>query len=143
MAIKVTLRNPSQITSKVVSSATGKLILNRSIYQRLGSLTNNKTILDDYNNGRLPEEFVRFLDRMDTISDDTIISDPEILLLDEYLGSLGVTVEYFYSKDTVDIPQWIADFGTQTEYRILVDESDNTYLTTNSGSEILIAYTGV
>ena len=143
MAIKVTLRNPSQITSKIVPSATDKLILNRSIYQRLRSLINNQTILDDYNNGRLPGEFVRLLDRMDTISDDTIISDPEILLLDEYLGSLGVTVEYFYSKDTVDIPQWIADFGTQTEYRILVDESDNTYLTTNSGSEILITYTGV
>jgi len=161
MAIRVRLANKSQITKSlgenldsVTTGLDRNLIAERSIYQRLGSLVFNKTISDDYNNDRLPAEYKEFLDAMNALHaqiktigsspDDIEYSSPgSIALIDEWLGSLGINLDYRYSKDFVNIPQWIDMEGGQTEYRILVDKSDNTYLTDSNGNEVLVSYTGV
>jgi hypothetical protein len=101
MAVKVRLFSQGQITSREDRvTDNGDLLVSRAIYQRLGSLVNAKTILEDYNNGDLPKEFVAFMERMEANVDVTEV--------DTYLGSLGFGEEYFYSKDIVDIPLWIA-----------------------------------
>ena len=60
-----------------------------------------------------------------------------MIALDEYLGSLGVSEDYPYSKDFVSITPLI-DPEVATAVRILVDESDNTYLV--DGNEVLVQY---
>jgi len=153
MAIKVRLTNKSQGTKPGVDSFTGSklddnILLDRNIYQRLSSLTKNKNILAEYNAGTLPPAYVEFLDRMDTLlialnsnEPNTQIADSDILIINAYLGSLGETEQYAYSKDWVQVKDWIAIGIPQTEYRVLVDESDNTYLTDSNGTEVLIEYT--
>ena len=147
--IKVKLTNPSNVTKKDVTlDADNSIVMSRSIYQNLGSLIKNKTILDDYNNGRLPTEYVRFLDDMNDLflklnypdlAVDLVVEE-EIPAVDEYLGDLGISETYYYSKDTVDIPPWVIT-GAQGEYRILFDESDTTYLVDPSDGSVLVAYT--
>jgi len=147
--IKVKLQNPSRLTrSNVKKGDTASLILSRAIYQRLGSLEGNKDISEDYSNEAIPAEFRRLLDVFDDIQFNK--SFPEALQrdvpaeftdLDIYLGSLGVTEEYHYGKDFVNITPWL-DAEAQSEYRVLMDESDNTYLTDSNGTEVLVYYTG-
>ena len=147
--IHVKLTNPSKITKKDTTlDSDSNVVLARSIYQNLGSLIKNTTILDDYNNGRLPQEYKRFLDEMNDLfiklnypelGKDIVVKEG-IAETDEYLGDLGIIQEYFYSKDTVNIPAWLA-IDSQTEYRILVDESDNTHLVDLSDDTVLVYYT--
>jgi len=154
MAIRVRLTNKSQVTKKQSEqssqpSTDNTLIMSRALYQRLGSLVANKTILDDYNNGKLPKEYVEFLDACEDINFNQSFPDaaqrtvePNWSLLDEYLGDLGTISEYAYSKDLVNIPEWLSS-TEQSEYRVLMDTSDNTHLTDSSGAEILVSYNNV
>jgi len=147
--IHVKLTNPSKITKKDTTlDSDSNVVLARSIYQNLGSLIKNTTILDDYNNDRLPQEYKRFLDEMNDLfiklnypelGKDIVVKEG-IAETDEYLGDLGVIQEYFYSKDAVDIPAWVTT-DSQSEYRILVDESDNTHLVDLSDDTVLVYYT--
>ena len=149
MAIKVTLRNPSRVTIRspkedVVDEAK----FDRTFYQYLGSLVKAKTLVEDYNNNKLPLEYRRFLDDMNTLylkKNYPVLGvdlkvKPGIEKLDEYLGSLGLMEDYPYSKDAVNIPAWL-QIDSQPEYRVLVDMADNTYLTTNNNTELLAVYT--
>ena len=152
--IKVKLTNPSRITKKTATNddvqvGDGNIRMARSIYQRLGSLVLCKKILDDYENDKLPGEFKDFLDAFDDITFNKSFPDEpqrdieyNWLLLDEYLGNLGSVQEYEYSKDIVNIPAWSSTVK-QSEYRVLVDTSDNTYLTTNGGTEVLVSYNNI
>jgi len=149
MAIKVTLRNPSRVTIRspkedVVDEAK----FDRTFYQYLGSLVKNKTLLDDYNDNKLPLEYRRFLDEMNTLymkfnypelTQDLVVK-PGIVELDQYLGELGLTEEYPYSKDTINIPNWLT-LTPQEEHRQLVDESDMTYLVDSRDNTRLVYYT--
>lgn len=102
MAVKiVSLTNSSHPSGELGKDTATKLLIDRFIYQRLGSLEQNKTILDDYNAGRLPKEFQQFLEDL-----EDRLNDPDINAIDEYLGDLGITEEWQYSKDVVDIPAW-------------------------------------
>lgn len=151
MAIRVRLTNKSQPTKQSAesSSTDSSILLSRSLYQRLGSLILNRNISLDYNNKTIPGEFVEMLDAFDTITQNQKFPnlpqtpvDEHWLKLDEYLGDLGVTESYAYSKDTRDIPAWL-DTEFRPDYRILVDVLDNTYLTDSNGDEILVIYKGV
>ena len=146
MAIRVTLGNPSQITARVPRDVPDtKLNITRATYQKLGSLVKNKTLVDDYDNGILPEEYVRVLDELnnlflkktyDILHGNLVIADG-IEELDEYLGTLGIDDNYRYSKDFINIPSWI-ESEEPAIMRILTDETDDTYLT--DGTDVLVIY---
>lgn len=141
---RVILNNPSHITDKEsrIDEQNGErnLKFSRHIYQRLGSLTLNKTIESDYENNRLPGEYVRFLDLMDTIMDGTVDPSDDIIETDAFLGSLGLTASYKYSEDFNDLPVWVTnddvalfrnvgyDDGSETEYNVTVG-ADNVIFT--------------
>ncbi len=149
MAYKVTLGNPSRTTQrKPDSDIDGELKFDRIIYQSLGSLVQNKKLLELYDENKIPLSYRRTLDELNDLYLKTnypelatnIIVKEGIVSLDSYLGSLGIDVDYPYSKDIKNIPVWL-DITFQSEYRILVDESDNTYLTDGGGTEVLVVYT--
>ena len=122
--------------------------MERIFYQKLGSLVSNKKLDILYAENKLPLEYRRFLDEMNElylkknypILGADIVVKPGIEELDKYLGSLGLTEDYPYSKDTIDIPAWL-EIDTVPEYRVLIDTTDDTYLTTNNDTEVLVIYT--
>jgi len=153
MAYKITLGNPSRVTRRTPDAkeedggATHKININRSTYQYLGSLVKNKKLLELYNNNQIPNEYRRVLDELNDLFIKVnypslgldIVVEPGIVELDEWLGNLGIIQEYPYNKDSVDIPVWIPSEAL-TEVRVLIDKSDNTYLTDSSGTEVLVRY---
>lgn len=128
MAIKVTLTNKSQQTKTTgTTGQDGNVRFNRLVYQRLRSLIQNKTILADYEAGNLPAELVELFDEFDKISfnkttkDDPVDVSEKAAIIDEYLSSLGLDDDYFYSKDRLDILPWI-DLETQAPYRNVITD---------------------
>ena len=122
--MKVILRNPSRATtrtSQITEGDAGSVFLNRSIYQTLGSLLKNKTILADYEAGSLSREFTAFLDKMELINLGT--ADADTIATDEALGDLGQVEEYHYSKDIIDVPDWLGTYEPYLGYREVVSES--------------------
>jgi len=147
--IKVKLANPSKISKSDTTLTTDdqSVVVSRSIYQNLGSLLKNKTLTDSYENGPIPDEYKKFLDQMDdlflklnypALAVDIVV-DPAIEEVDEYLGELGILQDYFYEKDTVNIPQWLDTLDIEP-VRVLYDESDNTYLVDGSDDTVLVYY---
>ena len=121
-----------------------ELLLDRLIYRKMGSLTDNKTILTPATND---SDFHRWLLDMNNLHNKKyypsftgVEPTPDLIALDEYLGSLGITETYPFQQDTYKVDSWLDTIG-QTEYRILMDEDDNTYLTDTNGDEILVSYT--
>jgi len=74
------------------------------------------------------------------IANNTPQPTESIIATNEYLGDLGNVVEYSYSKDFVNIAPWV-DHSSQSEYRILVDDTDNTYLVDPADNTVLVKYT--
>lgn len=146
MAVKITLGNPSRVTKEQVVLNDSKLKFPRILYQRLGSLVKNRTLLDDYNNGRLPLEYVELLEQLNVYHAEKYYNSenntPEYIKeLDVYLGSLGITEEYHYSKDTNNGELWLT-VTSQSEYRILMDELEpNPEVYLVDGDEPIIFYT--
>lgn len=150
MAIKVVLTNSSRVTKRTPELESDNNLdvrISRSTYQKLGSLIKNQNILEQYNNGELVGEYKRLLDDLNDLhlvknypdlAVDVVLSEG-IEELDEYLGSLGIDIEYSYDKDTVNIGSWLSLEG-RTDTRVLMDFSDNTYLTDSSGTEVLVRY---
>ena len=127
MAVQVVrLANASRRTRVTPRTNTdNSLEMSRLIYQKLSSLTLNRTILRDYNEGKLPKEYVDFLDQCNEILYNqtwgpTYDIDDATLALDEYLAELGVTAEYQYVKDTKSIPAWLTS-PEKSDYRVLVE----------------------
>ena len=126
MAYKISLTNSSRVTTRlghVAEHEEGKVMLSRYIYQTLGSLMKNKTILDDYNNDRLSPEYVKFLEKMDAVN--LGIADTDALATDEVLGDLGEILDYSYSKDWIDVPAWLGDFDEYFGYRNITSDGVN------------------
>jgi len=120
MAIKVTLTNSARITRSTPIFNGNKLTFPRHIYQRLSSLVNNKTILADYTAGTLPKEYIAFLDELNKVNtDDETAAINELNL---YLGSLGLTEEYPYGKDIVNITPWFEAESTSHIRNIVYGE---------------------
>jgi hypothetical protein len=152
MGVKVRLGNTSRVTklspeSIDVASIDQNIKFDRHFYQLLGSLQANKTIVEDYRDNKLSPEYKRLLDELNDLYIETYYPElgvitnvrPEIKALDTYLGSLGVTETYPYSKDTLHIPAWLrADRGA--DIRVLTDDSDNTYLIDSSDGTVLVQY---
>jgi len=150
MAVKVVLTNASRVTKRLPeqeSDLNEDIRINRNTYQQLGSLAQNKTLVTLYNEGKLAAEYIRLLDELNDLyivknypelASEITLAD-YIEELDEYLGSLGVSIEYEYEKDKVNISPWLA-VDRRTPTRVLTDETDNTYLTTSSGTEVLVRY---
>jgi len=158
MAIKVVLSNPSQITSRTPDTQImGTTKMSRATYQYLGSLIQNKGLIERDINGNivggtytdmdLPLEYIRVLDELNDLFlktnyplfyGDLVIAEGTIEL-DEYLGSLGITEDYPYSKDAVNIPVWLSATESSPE-RQLVDYSDDSYLVDTSDNTRLVRY---
>ena len=155
MAITVRLTNKSQVTKSQTELTDGDLLLSRATYQTLGSLIGNREIATRNQDGsytihyeKLTEEYTTFLEDMNNLWIHTYYPDLAILnnipeptdavkVADEYLGDLGIIRNYSYSKDTVNIGSWL-DVESQASMRVLMDESDNTYLT--DVDEVLVLY---
>ena len=145
--IRVTLRNPSKGQTPV-NGVTDDINMDRVIYQYLGSLVKNTNLSSDYTSGKLPPAYMKFLDKFNDINivktnNGDLSQIPELstwVTLDKYLGSLGISEEYLYDKDRVDIPAWLA-IGTQGPYRVLVIEDTLEVLTIPSTKEVLISST--
>lgn len=153
--IKVILQNRSEATVKQDNLSGGDLLLSRATYQTLGSLIGNREIATRNQDGsytihyeKLTEEYTTFLEDMNNLWIHTYYPDLAILnnipeptdavkVADEYLGDLGIIRNYSYSKDTVNIGSWL-DVESQASMRVLMDESDNTYLT--DVDEVLVLY---
>lgn len=90
--------------------------MDRSIYTNLADRTANRTLT-------LPTEinspFDRWLTQMQIASDPAAIVPPDIAIIDEYLGTLGVTDEYPYFEDRFSIEPWI-DVGSQELFRVVL-----------------------
>jgi len=160
MAFRVRLGNPSKTTRKNVTLKEQPSVpeetsikMSRIIYQNLGSLAKNKTILEDYENGRLSDEMVDLLNEMNLIylhkfydlSESTPIPEAsnEVKELDRYLGTLGLTDDYRYSKDKFAMNDFLT-YTTQAEVRYLAeidDDDTNPEVVLVDGDEVLVIYT--
>jgi len=146
MAIKVILQNPSQPRVATHDRSGDEHIgMNRVVYQLLGSLVKNRKLEDSYNSDELPGVYRDMLDQFNNMTFNNkgvgtpLDVKPGFKELDTYLGALGITRDYPYVKDIIDIPPWVNELN-QTEYRVLMDFSDNTYLT-DTANNILVVYT--
>ncbi len=124
---------------------TDELLLDRLIYRKIGSLTDNKGIVTPASKD---SDFHRWLLDMNDLHNykyypliATTQPTPDLTALDEYLGTLGVTEIYPFTEDTYKVKPWLT-IEDQSTYRVLMDTSDNTYLTDTNGDEILVVYTG-
>ena len=119
------------------------LLLDRLIYRKIGSLTDNKLLVTP---DSADTDFHRWLLDMNNLhnkkyypllSEDLPLPTPDLVALDEYLGSLGVTEDYPFLDDTYNVLAWLK-IDYEPDGRILIDITDNTYLTDSNGTEILV-----
>ena len=103
--------------SRLIDTELG---IERAVYRKLSSLTDNKVI----QNPQGPDsEYERFLLHMNDIEDNIPVSE-SMDKFDEYLGTLGVTDEYPFLDDVYGVEPWI-DVPTQDETRNVVDKETN------------------
>ena len=135
MAIKVVLNNSSQQTSGfgIVGQDTG-FRMDREIYQDLMSLAKNKNILADYEAGKLSKRSVELYEQFDRIYRGLDV-DNAISEIDNYLGALGISENYFYSKDCVDIPAWFS-YTDQAPTRNVINQTGN-IIDRNTGYNVI------
>lgn len=96
--------------------ADDTLLLDRDIYKGLSNLTDNKTLTIPVG---IETKFDKFLIAFnsDTLTD-------ELIVLNEYLGSLGLDAEYPFSQDVPDIANWI-DYSATARTRNVAVGDDN------------------
>ena len=124
MSTKVILTNKSQQTNELGQLDRNSTVLaSRTIYQKLRSLTSNKTIKSDYDNGLIPQELKKLFDNF-TILYDSGTATPGVQALDEYLGNLGVTETYPFTKDIISIDMWFS-VEEQEPIRNVIDDNGN------------------
>lgn len=146
MAIKISLSGPSKVTTRTPDVNDGVLGMSRLTYQMLGSLVQNKNLTALYDSGALPKEYMRTLDDLNDLylknnypaTYSNLVIKSGIVELNEYLGSLGLSETYPYSKDIVNIPAWVG-IEAKPVYRYIIDTSDDTILM--DGDQVLVVYT--
>ena len=128
-----------------VEKKDDELLFDRLIYRKLGSLTDNKVMTIP---AKPDSDFKRFLLDMNNLHihkyytglvDGLPLPTPDIIALDEYLGTLGITEDYPFLDDTQEIPLWFDGVDTNKQRRILVDGTDNTFLV--QGNYVLVVTT--
>ena len=114
----------------------------KGIYERLGSLTDNKSITTPTSSSSIFEEWL--LDMNDLWNSKYYpglyigdIPSNDLITFDAYLGTLGLTDEYPFTDSTYNLKAWL-EIDDPAEMRVLVDESDNTYLV--DGTDVLVKY---
>ena len=125
MAIKVTLTNKSQQTGRLAKDSTtsnNDIQISRFIYQQFRSLTKSKVILENYTDQVLPLEFMRLLQDFDDIQ-QTGASTDAINKLDEYLGTLGVTADYHFSKDVINVEPWVSVLTQEPTRNVIYNDN--------------------
>ena len=132
MAIRVTLGNASQLTERLsveLPDAPDHIKMGRSVYQYLRSLKNAKEIVHDVDVHQVTSELIELFEAFnDKQAGESI--DSEFEKLDEYLGDLGIEVDYYYSKDIIDIEPWI-ETTNQSPTRNVVYKDTVTDITYN------------
>ncbi|RLA71152.1 MAG: hypothetical protein DRG30_08715 [Epsilonproteobacteria bacterium] len=120
MAVQVRLGNKSQPVENLggIGVNSSDTLVSRMLYQHLGSLVNNKQLKQNYYAGKIPTELVDLYDKF-----SASVRTADIIAIDKYLSTLGITEEYFYSKDTHDIEPWIITPGKIHERNVV----DGTY----------------
>lgn len=123
-----------------------QLVLDRLIYRKIGSYTDNKAIVTPQGNDT---DFHRWLLDMNKLHnkkyyDDTILVTADLVALDKYLGQLGVSEIYPFKQDTYNSPNVLKDIP-QTEYRVLsvmdTNGNDIEHLVDLSDDTVLVYYT--
>jgi len=112
-------KNDSKVTAD-------ELNIERVIYRKLSSLTDNKVIQDPAD---ADSEYSRFLLHMNDIQADIGV-EPSVMKLDEYLGELGVSKEYPFIDDVYGLDPWI-EILDQEEFRNVVNLGTNIVYTKN------------
>ncbi len=122
-----------------------ELALDRLVYRKLSSWTENKVITTPDG----PDtDFHRFLLDMDNLwiykyyptLHTGPIPTPDLIALDEYLGTLGLTQDYPFKDDTYNTINWGITKEDSAEIRVLVDTTDNTVLMDTTDNTILVRY---
>ena len=132
--MKVVLRDYSSAssTNTEATAIQDGVALDRLIYRVLGSLTDNKVIT-------VPSEVASDRDRllldMENLSTNPI---PDIIELDKYLSTLGITERFPFYGETYSIESWI-DPMVQDPYRSVIDGTLNVMY----GSSNVVHKTGV
>lgn len=123
----VILRSSGRGNSGRVLSDSNALYFPRIIYQRLGSLVKNKRLLVDIENGNIPVEFENFINELEKLGKGESVSQA-IIDANEYLGSLGISATYSYSKDYNGVPNWVGAVGEKEDRGINYNEYNVKYL---------------
>ena len=132
--MKVILRDYSSASSVNIEATAipDGVALDRLIYRVLGSLTDNKVIT-------VPDEITSDRDRllldMENLSNNPI---PDIIELDKYLSTLGITEKFPFYSETYAVDPWI-DPMVQEQYRAVIDGELNVMY----GSSNVVHKTGV
>lgn len=143
---RVVLGNSSKNTKSSDIIVDGTIKISREVYQKLGSLIKNRQLLTEYNDKLLTGSYNEFLEDMNILLLKRNYSNlyPDLVVpegieeIDIYLGSLGMTEEYPYSKDIVNISPWISIY-TRSDYRYLVDTEGN-HLVDGTDNTVLVHY---
>lgn len=121
-----------------------ELTFDRLIYRMMGSLTDNKHLATpdkadtDYNRWLLDMNNLHNYKYYNALYDGPTPT-PDLIALDEYLGSLGTTYEYTFLEDTYDLEPWVS-VDSQSEIRVLTDNDDTEYLIDPSDGTVLVRY---
>ena len=148
--MKIKRLNYGQVSSgkQEVTLDGDELLIDRLIYKRLGSLTDNKNLVTPTGAN---SDYDRFLLDMNNLHTHKFYPEiallmglpkptPDIIALDEYLGTLGVEDTYPFIEDTYSIENWLGEPGKETEVRVLVDKTDDTYLIDTTDNTVLVSY---
>jgi hypothetical protein len=132
MAVRVVLTNKSQPEEglskfKTQPSIDETILMSREVYQYLRSRAKGKTL----SLSNVPTELALLFDEFTKIQRGLPVS-AEIRKLDEYLGTLGLTEEYYYVKDIIDIDQWL-DVKAQDPIRNVASDGLNVIYTDKLG----------
>ncbi|RLA58233.1 MAG: hypothetical protein DRQ78_12395 [Epsilonproteobacteria bacterium] len=111
-----------------------RVLMPRFIYSKLGNHTNQKsiTLADMETESNEYKFFMMEMERLNDILEagEEVPSDYDnIVLLDAYLGELGMETFYPFEDDMYGVPPWI-DVTTQNEFRNVI-----THLTDIDGNE--------
>jgi hypothetical protein len=121
-----------------------ELLIDRLVYKKLSSLTDNKVLetpvsaSDDFKRWLLDMNNLHLHKYYPSLTSGTPIPTPDIVALDEYLGTLGVTDEYPFKDDSYSVEPWI-EIEQILQDRVLLDTDDNTYLVDTSDDTVLIS----
>ena len=139
MAVKIVLKSGSNSFSTDFKEAADDEVLRigRMLYQNLGSLTKNKTIVKDadYDN-----EFEKIMFLLDEGPEAGSVLEA----VDQYLSDLGVTEAYPYVPDAYESAPWI-DPQLQNPIRnvAILDENGLPINNITADGDNVIIYTGV